>query len=1400
MALASFDPLIARWFAGKFAAATEPQVLGWPQIRSGRDVLIAAPTGSGKTLAAFLLCLDELVRKAAQGNLAESTRTLYVSPLKALTNDVRKNLEAPLAELRNLAQAEGAALAPIRVGLRTGDTSPAQRREMLTRPPHILVTTPESLYLLLTAEKSRHMLGAVSTVIVDEIHALADDKRGSHLSLSLARLDHLIAQSGNPKPQRIGLSATVNPVDEVARFLSSDARIVDVGRRREMGLAVQVPDGELGAIASKELWDDIYGRLARLIEAHRTTLIFVNTRRLSERVAHALSERLGPGVVLPHHGSLSRELRLDAERKLKDGALRGMVATASLELGIDIGSIDLVVQVGSPRAIATAVQRIGRSGHWVGAKPEGVLFPATRDELIECAALVRAVRRAEMDRLSIPRAPLDILAQQIVAACAVEEWKEDDLYATFSGTYSYGSLSRRDFDGVVEMLSDGIAVSRGRSGALLHRDRVNGRIRSRRGGRLAAITCGGAIPDNAAYAVVVEPEGAIIGSLDEDFAVESMAGDIFLLGINSWRVRRVEPGRIRVEDAHGAAPSVPFWNGEGPGRTLELSHGVADLREEIERIARSSGLPAAEEFLIEQCGLDRTGAEQATAYVVAGTNMLGTLPSSRMVVAERFFDEAGGMQLVLHAPLGARINRAWGLALRKRFCRSFNVELQAAATDDGIVISLSEQHAFPLAIIFEFLKEATVEGVLTHALLASPMFAARWRWNASRSLAILRFRGGRKVAAPIMRMKADDLMAGVFPDQAACPENLSGEIRIPDHPLVNQTIADCLHEAMDLDGLKAVLRGIECGEIQTTAIDTAEPSPFAHEILNAHPYAYLDDAPLEERRSLAVQLRRTLPADVALRDGAFDGHVVAQVSEESWPVVRDADELHDALLTLIVLPPVPSWTEYFERLRSLGRATLLSAASATFWVAAERLEIALVAYPSAVLHPAISAVPSPRGAPAETDAAATEIVRGWLESGGPVTAAELAQRFCLPQSTIDAALLRIETDGQVLRGSFTGKSPVEWCNRRVLARIHRLTLGRLRREIEPVSSAQFVRFLGRWQHVTPGTRLHGVDGTLQVLRQMEGYEIPAAAWEGQVLPARVSRYRPEYLDQLCRSGEVMWGRLSPHPAFVDGAQPLSRRVRPTRAAPIAIFMREHADVLAGMAPDASPALSASARAILEELRARGALFFPDILRVCGRLPSEAEDALWELVAAGLVTADGFDNLRSLVSAKRRLGVGWRNRRARPRNAPGRWALLRHAQTVSPDAEFFARRLLARWGVVFRDLLTRETLIPPWRELLTALRRLEDRGEIRGGRFVSGFVGEQFCLPEALDLLRALRRGADALSAPQDEPLSVNSADPLNLVGIILPGQRISPSAGSVVRIPLPSAPVVAERREAIAIG
>lgn len=1345
MPLSSLDPLISEWFESKFAAATAVQLEAWREIQQAHDVLISAPTGAGKTLAAFLVCLNALVRAARLGPLPDETQVLYISPLKALSNDVHRNLERPLAEISELAERRGIALAPIRVAVRTGDTPAHERQRMAKQPPHILVTTPESFFILLTAEKSRRALSTVQTVIVDEIHAVAGDKRGSHLALTLARLKaHVIRTAGRSDgPQMIGLSATVRPLERVAAYLSLKAHIVDAGSRRAMELAVEVPNDELGAVATSEMWGEIYDRLAAHIERERTTLIFVNTRRLSERVAHALQDRLGAESVLPHHGSLSRAMRFHAESRLKKGELKAVVATASLELGIDIGTVDLAIQLGTPRAIAVALQRVGRSGHWIGAKPRGIFFPTTRDELLECAALVHAIRGGDLEEVHIPENALDILAQQVVAETASETYTEDDLFALVRSAYPYRTLTHEDFDDVLRMLSDGIATSRGRSGTLLHRDEVNHRVKARRGGRLAALTSGGAIPEMGNYSVIAEPEGKTVGTVDEDFAVESITGDVFLLGTQSWRIRHVGQGTVRVEDARGAQPSVPFWLGEAPGRSVALSQSVSSLRERIvEAVDDEMALALANE-----CGLDEAGWRQAAAYVRAGVAGLGVLPSRACVVAERFFDESGGMQLILHAPFGARINRAWGLALRKRFCRSFNFELQAAATDNGIVISLAEQHAFPLEIVFEFLNAETVEDVLRQALLAAPMFGARWRWNASRALAVLRFGGGRKVPAPLQRMRSDDLLASVFPDQVACGENLTGPIRIPDHPLVRETINNCLYEAMDLDGLREVLRGLDSGRIRRVAVDNPVPSVFSHEILNANPYAFLDDAPLEERRTRAVQLRSTLRSDVSDGAGVLDAEVIAQISAEVWPDPRDADELHDALLSLVTAPADEEWESWFDELRQDRRAFEMRRGGARFWVAAERKDL-------------------------QDDVLA--ILRGWMEHSGPIRISELSERLRLPAGDIHIALATLEREGVVFSGHWRtsqAQAETEWCNRRILARIHRATLGKLRREIEPVSLAQYHQFLFRWQHAAPGTQLHGADGLLHVIRQLQGMEIPASAWEPHVFASRVAGYTPELLDELCLSGEVSWARLSPHPALVDA----DRRVRPTRIAPITFFVRDDAEWLVAhrhqddaMAEGTALPLSPAAQDVLQALQTRGASFFGDLVRLSHRLPSEVEDALWELTAGGLVTADGFENLRALIDPKRRRGEG-KGKKARPRHAAGRWALVTApAESTSKDTRLRhqASQLLARWGVVVRDLLVKESTMPPWRELLPVLRRMEAQGEIRGGRFVTGLTGEQYALPEAVDLLRATRRSQEAAVAP-----AVDAADPLSLTGVIVPGLR-----------------------------
>ena len=1298
MPLSHFHPITRRWFTDTFGAPTRAQARGWAALRERRHTLIAAPTGSGKTLAAFLTALDDLVVEGLQAPLPDEVRVVYVSPLKALSTDIHKNLIEPREGLLSLGAPR------ITAAVRTGDTTTSERAAMLKTPPHILVTTPESLYLLLTAERSRNMLRTVRTVIVDEIHAVIGTRRGAHLAVTLERLQQVAAAP----LLRLGLSATQKPIEEVARYLvpHADCTIIDEGHRRAMDLRIELPRSPLEAVMAAEVWAEYYDRLAELIAGHRTTLVFVNTRRMAERIARHLADRLGEDAVTSHHGSLSKNNRLDAETRLKNGELKALVATASLELGIDIGSVDLVCQIASPHRIATFLQRVGRSGHSVTGLPKGRLFPVSLDDLVECTALLRAVERGELDRIVTHDAPLDVLAQQIVAETACDAYSEDELFALVRRAWPYRELTRESFDAVVKMTAEGFATKRGRRAALVHRDEVNGVVKARRGARTLAITSGGAIPEVADYRVVLEPEETFVGTLNEDFAIESMAGDVFQLGNQSYRVLQVASGVVRVADARGEPPSIPFWFGEAPARSDELSKAVSDLRAEFDAGAT-----------LEH--------REITEYFDASKRLLGVLPTQDTLVAERFFDEAGGMQLVLHAPFGSRINRAWGLALRKRFCRQFNFELQAAATEDAVLLSLGPQHSFPLADVFRYLHPATARDVLVQAFLDAPVFQTRWRWNTTISLAVPRSRNGNKVAPQLQRMLADDLMAAVFPDAAACFENIGGDRAIPDHPLVNQVVRDCLEEAMDFDGLARVLARIHAGEITLVARDTPEPSPLCYEILNAKPYAFLDDAPLEERRTQAVLTRR---AGEVSEIGALDPNAIARVVDEERPDPRDADELHDALLTAGFLTEVDP--ELAATLRAARRATLVMGV----WVAAERLPELLAIHP---FDPGIP-IPASRVKEWSREDALVELFRGRTSILGPVTARELADSLHVEEREAESALLKLESEGVVLRGTFRG--PNEWCDRRLLARIHRYTLHRLRAEIEPVSPADFMRFLFAWQHVAPSSRLVGVDGLRAVVEQLDGFEIAAGAWERTVLPARITDYEPSLLDMLCLTGEVGWARLSPAATSV------------VSATPIALFLREHADAWQSLRGESEIVLSERAQAILDTLRARGACFARD-------LGNDAE-ALAELVSAGLIASDGFAGLRTLIQPTTRA------------NFAGRWSLIESASSENA-IELQAVALLRRYGIVFRRILTREPNAAPWRELARVYRRLEARGEIRGGRFVNGMSGEQFALPEAVERMREIRRGA-----PDGALVVLSAADPLNLTGIITPEDRIRAAHGT----------------------
>lgn len=1405
-----FHPLVSGWFRERFAAPTEPQEQGWPHIQTGRDVLIAAPTGSGKTLAAFLAAIDALIQKGHAGELEDRIEVLYISPLKALSNDVQRNLDQPLAELRQRALSEGLLLPEIRTALRTGDTPQSERAKLLRKPPHILITTPESLFILLTAEKSRAALASVKTVIVDEIHAVAGNKRGSHLSLSLARLDALVRSQGRVAPNRVGLSATQKPIERIAKLLVGNDRpapiILDGGHARTIDLQIEYTDDELGAVANNEQFERVYDRIAELCLAHETTLVFVNTRRLVERVSHALEKRLGEEQVVAHHGSLSKELRLNAEQKLKTGKVRCAVATASLELGIDVGSVDLVVQIGSPRSIATLLQRIGRSGHSLGKTPKGRLFALTRDQLAESAALVRAIKDQILDAIEIPLAPLDVLCQQIVAEVACGECHEDELFTLFRTAMPYADLNREDYEAVLEMLSEGISTSRGRSRAHLHRDRINKILRPRRGARLSALTNAGTIPDNFNYRVVTFPDETPIGTLDEDFAIESHAGDIFLLGNTSWQIHRIEADRVLVHDAKGAPPNIPFWIGEAPARTKELSCEVARLRHDVqEQIERGESLEEISAFLAIECNMPAAFADQLAAYLKASHNALGALPTSTCIIAERFFDDAGGMQLILHSPFGGRINKAWGLALRKRFCRSFNLELQAAASDDGLLLSLGPVHSFELATVFDFLRSTSVRQVLRQAVLGSPVFGIRWRWTATRSLALLRRNAGSRVPPPILRMRSDDLLSTVFPMQQACLENVVGEIEIPRHPLVDETMRDCLEEFMDIDGLESLLAQIESGAIVTIARETSEPSPLCHELVNANPYAFLDDAPLEERRTRAVSLPRGI--DLGKGDlSAIDPGAIKVAEGYAVPTLRDAEELHDALMSLLMMPCQDVNPAHAASLVESGRATCVLAEGRRFWVAAERLPMVHAAFPGAPCDPILAALPF-ACAPADAELAKLTIVRAQLELLGPRDLEAICTLTSLAVGDVQAALGTLEAQGVLLKGSYTSDAKLaqrsEWCDKRMLARIQRLTIATLRKEIEPVDAATLNRFLFRWQRVGQDVRLIAADGLRQVVEQLQGFESAAGAWERDILPARLHSYNPDWLDMLCLSGQVAWARLSPKHVLADK----SGKSTPSKAAPLTLMLRDDMSWLRACAPlRDTDDLSDNATAIAECLRQRGASFLRELIDASSLAAQVVEDALWELVAQGHATADGFTSLRLLINRHKGQSRSvfdaksvsakvesnrWRTilKKSRKRDsersahasqsiaaAAGRWALLRERDPAESDPMRHAEQLLRRYGVVFRDLVQRETALPPWREILQCLRRLEARGEIRGGRFVNGFVGEQFAIPEAVSSLRTLRRRAPE----QPELVTIAATDPLNLVGITSPGPRVCSLIGNKI--------------------
>lgn len=1388
MPLNLFHTTVKNWFISAFGEPTEVQKKSWPSVKSGRNTLIAAPTGSGKTLAAFLSAIDDLIKQGFEGTLKQETQILYVSPLKALSNDIEKNLRLPLKGIKDEILKEYNKEIIIDVAVRTGDTTASARNAILKRPPHIIVTTPESLYLLLTSDNGRRLLTTVNTLIVDEIHAVVGNKRGVHLSLSLERLENLVTNSLT----RIGLSATQKPIEKVAEFLfgakSTGYNIIDTGHKRELDLDLILPYTPLDSIMSNEVWTEIHGRLTELINSHKTTLIFVNNRRLAERLTHQLSLIVGKDKVTSHHGSMSKEHRELAEKKLKEGLLKALVATSSLELGIDIGSVDLVCQISSPRSISAFLQRVGRSGHSVNGLPKGRLFPLTRNDLLECVAILFAVKKGEIDNIIIPEKPLDVLTQQIVAEVSCKEYDKDELYNVIHKSYPYRNLEYAEYESIIKMLSEGYSGKRGRKNAFVHYDIINKKLRPGKAARLTALVSGGTIPDNFDYDVILDPEGTLIGTVNEDFAVESIPGDIFQLGNNSWKIRKIENGKVRVEDAGNTPPNMPFWIGEAPGRTDELSILVSWVVEEIDKkiiIDNTENIDLkidehlinnALEWLKININLNEDAAKQLVMYLAISKINLGNLPSVNRFIIERFFDRAGDMHIVIHSLLGNRMNRAWGLALRKRFCRKFNFELQAAANENAIVLSLGTTHSFPLNEVFSYLNSNTVRNVLTQALLDSPMFEIRWRWNASTALAVIRRRAGKRVPPQLQRIQSEDLISLVFPDQLACLENISGDRQVPDHPLVTQTINDCLFVAMDIEKLEYIIENIRKNKIETLSKDTTEPSPLAHEILVAQPYAFLDNAPAEERRVQAVMNNRWRELNNTKDLGRLDENAIRKVKEEAWPIARSADELYDVLMLsgFITEHEGKINLEEFQQLQNDYRATTIVINNKKIWVAAERIPEFIQAFTSAKADPWIPVPEEIEKSAQNITDPVKEIIRGRLEISGPVTSDQISKSLDVDKTIIEQALLALEVEGFALRGKFSNKvNSEQWCERRLLSRIHRYTVENLRQSVKPVSQVDYMRFLFRWHNMLPDTKPEGQSSMQKVLDQLEGFEAQSIAWEGDILPARIKDYNHTWLDFLFFTGNFIWGRFNEKNRMTA--------LNPVRSTPVSIIKRTDLEVFSLINKDEPLyTLSRNAKIILNLLEEEGSLFFDQLHeKTIFLMPVQVEDALSELVVKGLVSSDSFTGLRALLIPDK-----YKNKR-RAQNGitfdfsqAGRWWKINKVN-ISEDLlkkekniEKLALFLLKRYGVVFRKLVEKEKLLPVWRDLLKQYRKMESRGDIRGGRFIEGLWGEQFALPSAVVSLRSVQK-----EKSDDEYIAISACDPLNLTGILTSGRKI-PSISS----------------------
>ena len=1373
----AFHPCVQRWFDESLGQPTACQSQAWSAIQKNQNVLITAPTGSGKTLAAFLSCINKLVVESqTYGALGDETRILYISPLRALSNDIEKNLQEPLAGISAALEEQRLIGHGITTAVRTGDTTAWERQKINRKPPHILVSTPESLYILLTSASGRKVLSTINTVIVDEIHALIDSKRGAHLALSLQRLSNLVGV----QIQRIGLSATIKDKRWVSEFLCNQdpCEVVDSGSHRQRDLQLCLPESALTAVMSAEVWNQIYDQLVELVGSHRTTLVFVNTRRLAERLSQQLTERIDEASVSTHHGSLSRAHRLDAENRLKTGQLKVLVATASLELGIDIGDVDLVCQIGSPGSISTFLQRVGRSGHGVDRIPKGRLFPTTLEELVESVALFDAVNSNQLDTLIRINKPFDVLAQQIIAEVSARQWQLDELYECFNQASSFKDLSRKEFDAVINMLVQGFTNRRGYRFAYLHLDAVNGIVRARRSARLTALTNGGAIPELFDYDVFLIPDNFRIGSVNEDFAFESMAGDVFQLGNTSYRILKVETGRVLVEDARGQPPSIPFWFGEAPGRSPELCAAVSDVMHYCETVFKDNTDDAIGD-LSKRYSLDNHCAIQLYDYLDSAYRALGALPTLDTVIFERFFDENDDMHMVIHSVHGSCINRAWGLALRKRFCRKFNFELQAAALENSIILSLGATHSFPLDEVKSYLSSSIVKDVVIQAMLDAPLFNTHWRWVCNIALAVKRYNGGKRLAPQIQRNNAEDLAAQVFPDQLACLENIAGEREIPDHPLVSQAIDDCIYEVMDVEGLKAVLDGIDANRINLLFKDLSAPSALSQSIINARPFAFLDDIPAEERRTLALQSAIYGSAPDIQHYGLIPDFALEKLRQECMPLIRNAEELHDALcvyglLSLSLLAHIPAIRQYTDELATQGRVFKLTIGQVgCVLYAAEWQQLLGMIFPEQMqTEPALINNEFIKKVDNE-DQALVELVRSQLELSSPITSMQLAKQLGLSDSRVNTALLYLQNEGFAMQGEIVHSGQTHWCERRLLARLHRYALAQARDSIRPVDKDVFVRFLFNWQHLSLDSRGRGINALTVIIEKLQGFALPLNKWR-DLLAARVEGFNLSEFETLFLAGQLIWQRPR------SDLKSESRVTGLKKNSLLMIYTRDCAKKLAiNHSCGVQPILSSTAAHVYETLSANGSIFFDELQEISGLLSSQLETALSELINAGMVTSDSFQSLLKLVSGykpKRKMA----RKIGRVQPFAGRWSAVKLAVDDAGDKKALTYTddylktvcgiLLNRYGVIFYSILQRESGLPPWRALRYMLKRLEARGEIVGGRFVSGVGGEQFADKHAVSLLR---------KSKADKPLGVNAldaVDPVNISQIVALGEPIAASA------------------------